>query len=462
MNVNFEKTDDVNGVMTVSLVEDDYKNEVKKRVKSLGMKHPLKGFRPGHVPASLLNRYYGPQVTSEVVDGMVSRAISQYIIDNNLPVMMQPLLNEDTHVDLMKEKDVTFKFDLGLRPEVKLSLNKRMKIPYYNIEVTQEMIDKQNEDYRRRYGKQVQGEVSENDSLLKGSMQELADDGTPKEGGLSVESTIISPQYLADEEESKKFVGAHVKDEIRFNPFAAAKGNVAELTSMLNVDRDQAADVKSDFCFTVNEVLVNQPAEMNQEFFDTVLGKDQAKTEEEYMAKLKEVIEGGYRNDSNYRFTIDAQKALTKSAGELPMPEDFLKRYLKSRGSDDEKMSQEDYEKKVDEEFPELLKYLRWQTIKAKVAEDLKLEVSVEDKRNLARFYAAQQFAQYGMTNVSDDIIDNYAQRILEDEQQSNSIEERALDDKMFAAIKEKVKIDEKSVTLEAFNDLFKADSKAK
>lgn len=452
MNVTLDKTDSVNGILTISFQEEDYQNDVKKELNEIGRKRPLKGFRPGHVPAGLLKKMFGMEVLTNVVDRKVSRALSDYIVSNKIDVLGEPMLSKDTKVDFNKDKDFTFKFDLGLAPEFDVKLDKRVRIPYYTIEVSQEMLDKQMESYKKRFGKQVPGEVATEDSLLKGSMVELADDGTVKEDGITVEKTIISPQYLKDEDEKKKFIGKKVKDEIVYNPHKSTEGNLTELAAVLNVDKDQA-DIKSDFKMTVEEILVNQEAEMNQEFFDNVLGKDIAKNETEFNDKLKEMIALQLKNDSNYRFTVDAERVLRKKVGDLELPDEFLKRFLLEKGKDVD-------EKKIEEQYPGTRSQIQWQLIKEKIAHNLDVKVEEEDKLRLARFFAAQQFAQYGMRNIPDDVIDKYAKEMIENKNYAEDIYNRAFEDKLFEAIKNAVTAEEKSVTAEDFNKLFESDKK--
>lgn len=449
MNVNFEKIDNVNAKLTVSIVEEDYKSEVKKNLAEVGMKHPIKGFRPGHVPAGLLKKFYGEQVLGDVLDRMVGRAFSQYIVDNKIDLLGEPLASNENPIDLKNQKDFEFKFDLGLAPEFELKLDKRVKIPYYNIQVSQEMVDNQDKSFRARFGKQVPGEVVTDDALLRGSLTELNEDGTEKEDGLKVESTLVSPQYLKNEDEKKKFIGAKVNDDVVYNPNVSVDGNLTELASLLNVDKE-AADVKSDFKFHITEVLVNEPAALDQDLFDAALGKDQAKTEEEYFAKVKEMLAAQLKNDSNYRFTVDAEKVLKNKVGALELPEEFLKRFLTLRDENHDAA-------KVEENFPQTKEQLTWHLIKEKVARDYALKVEAEDKMRLARYFAAQQFAQYGMGNMPEDVIDNYAHKILEDERYNNEITNRAMEDKIFAQIQSAVTLNVKEVTVEEFNKLFEA-----
>lgn len=447
MNVTFDKKDNVNAVLTVSLTPEDYLEDEKKELLKISRKHPMKGFRPGHVPMSMLKKQYGIEVRSQLIDRKVGRALTDYIVNEKIDILGEPMVSADTRVDLNQDTNYDFKFDLGLAPEFELKLDKRVKIPYYNIKVTDEMVESQNASYKKRFGKQVPGEAAAEDSLLKGSMVELDENDAPKEGGVTVERTIISPQFLKNADEKAKFIGKKVGESVVFNPHTAADGNLTELAAMLNVDKN-AADIKSNFKFDVAEILVNQDAEMDQELFDNVLGKDIAKTEEEYREKLREMISNQLKNDSNYRFTVDAERVLKKKVGELELPEEFLKRFLLTRSKDQD-------EKKFNEQFPQTKEQLKWQLIKEKVARNYDVKVEVEDKLRLARFYAAQQFAQYGMTNLPDEVIDKYAHEFLEKPEYSEDIQNRAFEDKVFATIKANVTLDEKEVSVDEFNKLF-------
>ena len=447
MNVTLDKNGNVSGVLTISLIEEDYQAEVKKQLSLLGRRRPIKGFRPGHVPASLLQKHYGGQVTAEVVDEIVSRELTNYIRENNIDLLGEPMLSKDTKVDLVNEKNFEFKFDLGFAPEFDLKLDKRVKVPYYNIEVSKEMVADQDSAYKKRFGTQVPGEVSTEDALIRGALVELNEDGSVKEGGINVERTIVSPKYQKDEDEKKKLIGLKVNDEVVINPYKGAGGNITEMAAMLAVDKDQA-DVKSDFNFKVEEILVNKDAEHGQELYDLVFGKDVVKTEDEYYEKMKEMLSGQLKNDSNYRFTIDAEKVLLKKVGELELPDEFLKRYLISINKDTEPA-------KIEEEYPRTREEIVWQLIKEKVAKQYDVKIEKDDQMRLARIYAAQQFAQYGIGNVPDETLDRYAGELMENKDYAKEINRRAFEDKVFATIRDKVSLSEKTVSVDEFNKLF-------
>lgn len=447
MNVTLNRIDSVNGVITLSIEEKDYQDKVKKELKQIGMKHPLPGFRPGHVPTGLLQKKYGKEVLVEVVNREIYDNLINYIQENKLNILGEPIIANAGEVDFDTQKDFSFNFEIGFAPEINVAVDKSVTIPYYTIEVDQNMIDQQNDMLRKRFGKQVQGEQVDATALVKGSMIELDEAGAVKEGGLTVESTIVAPQYFKNEDEKAKFADKKVGEEVIFNPWNTCDGNQAEMSSMLNVDKEQS-NTKSDFKLTIAEILINKPADLDQEYFDGVFGKDNVKTEEEYFAKLKDMIAGQLVNDSNYRFTMDVEKVLKEKVGALTLPTEFLKKWLVRQ---DNKYTAEN----IDEEFTKMVPQLEWQLIKEQVVKQLEVKVNDEDLTADAKRIAYQQFAQYGMANVPEDMLEKYAKEILENKEYRQQIVQQSVDNKLYAAIKNAVTLEEKTINVEGFNALF-------
>ena len=228
------------------------------------------------------------------------------------------------------------------------------------------------------------------------------------------------------------------------------------MASLLNVDRNEA-DVKSDFRVTIEEIKVNQEAEMNEEFFKGVLGTDtEVKDEAAFREAVREMIQRANVPESNYRFTVDAQRILTEKAGEMPLPEEFLKRFLKYRREQDEKENTE----VTDEELKSMLKQLRWQLVKDYLAQELGIRVEKEDIDNAAFIFAQEQLSQYGIYNAPEDIIKQQAERFMQDERARDAIQEHAIDNKFYAAVREAVKVNEKTVSVEEFRKLYEKDEK--
>ena len=447
----------MNGLLTVDLKREDFANDVNKEVAAMGVRHPIKGFRPGKAPKSLLMKFYGPSVTADVVDRMVGKAMYDYMRENNLNILGEPLPNEETKVDLMKDEEMSFKFDLGLAPAIELKLNKRINVPYYNIEVTDQMVDDAIAHDRKRLGTLVDGEVSDKESMLRGSMIELDENGNDKADGVKVERTVISPRYMNDDDEAAKFVGVKVGDTFVFNPHKAYNGNVAELSGLLNVDRNVAGDMKSDFRVTIEEIKVNQEAEMNEEFFKGVLGVEtEVKDEAAFREAVRGMIAQANIPDCNYRFTIDAQRVLTEKAGDIKLPEEFLKRFIQKRRAEDEKKNTEP----TDEEIQGMFKQLRWQLVKDHIAQELGVKVEKEDIDTAAFIFAQQQLSQYGIYNAPEDLVKQQAERYMQDDRAREMIQEHAIDNKFFAAVREAVKVNEKMISVEEFRKLFETEEK--
>ncbi len=446
MNVTFEKIDDVNGLVTVELQAADYAENVKKALKNIAKNRPEPGFRPGKTPMALIQKKYGEAVKYDEVNKTTSEALYNYIKDNNLRVLGNPVPEANDNFDL-KNDDFTFKFRVGLAPEITSPVNKEMTVPYYNIEVTDQMVAEQDQNLRRRFGKQESGDTVESNAVVKGIITELNEDGTVKEGGIVVENGIVSPEYFKSDEQKAIFVGKKVGDKFTFNPAATCDASPVEMSSMLHIDKDDVENHKGDFQFEITDSIVLKPAELGQEYYDQLFGKDNVKDEAGYKEGVKNMIASQLRNDSDFRFTIDSKDAIIKAAGEIVLPDAVLKDYLKQAN---ETLNDEN----IDEEYAKARPQLVWQLVSDKVAEDLGVKVEPADVTELAKAIASNQFAQYGMPNVPDDILEKYAQEIINGKQ-GDQVRQQAFENKLYQAIKNAVTLDEKNVSVDEFNKLF-------
>ena len=254
MNVTMEKVGNVDGLITVSLEANDYQDKVKKELKEFSRRRPEKGFRPGFVPMGLLQKKYGKEALVEVINRESYEALVGYIRDNKLNILGDPMLSNAEELKFEDGNDFVLKFEVGIAPEINYVLDQNTEIPYYNIEVDQEMIDRNDKALLKRYGKQVAGEEVDETALVKGAMVELNEDGSAKDGGVTVENTIVSPQHFSDEEQKGLFAGKKVGEEVVFNPWKTCNGNAAELASMLNKEKEEVAEMKSDFKMTIKEI----------------------------------------------------------------------------------------------------------------------------------------------------------------------------------------------------------------
>ena len=452
MKIDYAKTNDVIGEITMVVEESDYADKVKKQLKEIGKKHAEPGFRPGHVPAGLIAKKYGKAVKYDEINKLVGEAIFDYIKENGINVLGNPIpdkanaINEDA-------SEFTLKFKVGVAPEFEVKIDKDLHIPYYNIQVTDEMVARQDEALRRRFGKQEPGDEVDATALVKGVITELNEDGTVKEEGVVVENGIVAPQYFKSEDQRALFVGKHVGDSVVFNPAATCESNPTELASMLNLPKEEADKHQGDFRFDIKKIIVLKPAELNAEFFKEAFGET-VKDEEGYRETVKKMIQDSLTGDQNYRFTIDAEKAIRKEVGEIQLPDEVLKEFLISQN---EALNEEN----IDKEYDQIRSQLVWDLEKDKMINALDIKVEDADLQNTARLMARNQFAQNGMTNVPEDAVEHYAGEILKDEKARNTIYRQTSAMKLFNAIRAAVSLDEKEVSVDEFNELFRAEAGA-
>lgn len=448
MKIEFEKLDEVNGVITVEVDEKDYAEDVKKELKKVSKTHSEPGFRAGKVPFGIIEKKYGKAVKYDVVSKAVGNELYKYIADNKLPVLGQPLPGKENDLN-PEETSYKLTFKVGLAPELGIKADKEMHLPYYHIEITDEMIDKQDDHMRTRFGKQVPGDEVDATALVKGVITELNEDGTVKENGVVVENGIVGPQYFKSEEQRNLFLGKKVGDTLVFNPAETCESNPTELSSMLNLPKEEAEKHQGNFNFEIKEIIVLKPAELNEEYFKEVFGDD-VKDEDQYREAIRKMIDASLESDENYRFTIDARKALTDSVGRIELPEEILKDFLISQN---ESLTREN----IDEQFGEIRKQLEWDLIKDNLTRKFDIKVDENDLLANARMLARNQFAQYGMTNVPEDALEHYANEILKDEKTRNSVYRQTEEAKLFHALKNAVNLDQHDVTVDEFNALFTA-----
>ena len=449
MNITSTNADAVSMRLTVSVEENDYKAKVTEDLKKIGRTHQIPGFRKGHVSLKDLERRFGKQVTSDVINQVVYEAVIKYIQDNKLNVLGQPMPVEVKELDLKNQKDFTFEYDLALAPELNVEVDKNIEIPYYNIEVSDEMVSEQDAAFRKRFGAQVPGEEFEKAALVKGAIMQLNEYGSIKEGddAIQVVSGILAPMYFTDKDEAAKFEGKKVGDKVVFNPRKAAGENITELSSMLNIDKERVAEVQGDFEMAISEIIVVKPAELGEEFYTNVFGKDKVSNEEEYRAAVKELIHDELAGNSDMLFRWNARKVYMEKYGDMQLPAEILKKWLASRN---EGMTAE----QVEEEYKRMEADLKWQLVLDQIVSKLGVKIEKEDLLEFAKGLAARQFAQYGMTNMDDETITKYAENILADKNYIGRIQEQVGEVKTFNALKEAVTLKEENVTLDQFKEV--------
>ena len=451
MKVSFDCPDKINGLLTVTIEEDDFKNDVEKELKNYRKRANVPGFRPGMVPMGLIRRQYGNAVKMDAVNNKLSEEVNKYIQDNKINMLGMPLGSEkQTPVDLEKDAPYTFMFDIAVAPEFDIELSDKDAIDYYDITVDDKLVDQQVDGFASRFGAYQKAEEYKEGDVLKGDLRELDAEGNTKEGGVEVEGATVMPQYLKDDDQKKLFEGAKAGDIITFNPYKAYAGG-AEVATLLKVEREKKDDYQGDFSYQITEVQHFEKHAVDQELFDQVFGKDEVKDEKSFREKIAEGVKQQLATDEDFRFLQDLRKYAEEKVGQLTYPDALLKRVLKENNKDkDDEFINKNYEAS--------LKDLTWSLIKNKLAEKAEVKVNDDDVKNVAREIARAQFAQYGMQNVGEEYVNNYAEELLKQRDTVNQFAERAVDEKLVAAIKPVVKLNHKEISLEDFNKMVTAE----
>lgn len=448
MNVLFDKTSPVVGEMTITFDKADYQERVEKALKDYRKKASMPGFRPGQVPMSLLKKRFGDQVTAEEVQKMLSEKLYSYIREEKIDMLGEPLASEKQPAIDFNADQLVFMFDIALAPQMDAKLSEADKITWYNIKVDDEMVDRQVQAYAQRNGQYTQVDEWQEGDMTKGLIAELDEQGNTKEGGIQVEGAVILPGYFKDDEQKQKFAGVHKNTVITFNPAKAYAESDIELSSLLKISKEEAANVRGDFSYQIDEITRYVPSELNQELFDVVLGKDAVKSEDEFRAAVKKQLEAQFAQDSQFRFMVDVRQYLTDRVGQLEWPDALLKRIMRANNPD----KGEEY---VEQNYEGSIKELQWHLMKEQLADQTGIKVEQDDVMEMAKKRTRMQFAQYGMGNVPDELITNYATDMLKKREQVDNLVAQCVEEKLGEALKKIVKLTKKSVTLEQFNKLY-------
>ena len=448
MNIQFDKTSGVAAELTITFEKADYQENVEKALKNYRKKAALPGFRPGQVPMSLMKKRFGGEITAEEVQKLLSEKLYGYLRENKVDMLGDPLASEKQQPVDFEAEQLNFIFDIALAPQFDAKLTDADKVPYYTIKVTDEMVDGQVKAYAQRGGHYDKVDSYQEGDMTKGHIAELDADGNIKEGGIQKEDAVILPNYFKNDDQKKKFEGIGVNTVITFNPAAAYENSTIELSSLLGITKEEAEGVKGDFSYQITEITRYVPAELTQEFFDQVMGEGKVKGEEEFRAAVKKQLEDQFAEDAQLRFMIDVRKYLEKRIGDLEWPDALLKRIMRANNPD----KGEEY---VEQNYAGSIKELEWHLIKEQLADQTGIKVEQDDVLETAKRQTRMQFAQYGMGNVPDEIITNYANEQLKKKEQVEGLVARCVEEKLGVALKDVVKLTKKSITLEEFNKLF-------
>ena len=448
MNISLQNVDKVSAVFTVAIEKADYQERVDKTLKNYRQKANIPGFRKGMVPMSLVKKQFGKAVLAEEIDKFLQEKVYEYLRENKVDMLGQPLPSEDMEAIDYDQDNFTFKFDIALAPEFKAEISSDDKIDYYTIQVSDELVDQQIKMYTQRGASHEKVEEYHDNDMIKGLIAELDEAGNVKEDGIKVEDAVMMPQYIKNEDQKALFNGAKTNSVIAFDPFTAYDGNEAELSSLLKISKEEVANAKGNFSFQINEIVRMIPAPLDEKLFDQVFEPGTVKNEEEFVAKIKEGIAKQFENDSDYKFLVDVRDYLVKKIGKLEFPDALLKKIMLANNIEKgEAFVSENYDKSIEE--------LTWHLVKEQLVKANDIKVEQADINNMAKEVTRVQFAQYGMMNVPEDILENYAKEMLKKKESVENLVNRAVESKLSAALKAKATLNEKKISMEEFNKMF-------
>lgn len=444
MQIVEEKIDNLNSKIKINLKPEDYNERVEKVLQGHKRKAQMPGFRPGKVPYGVIKKMYGKSVLVDEVNKLLVDELYKFIEEKSLNILGQPLPSEkqEDNIDWDNPQEMTFTYDVGLLPDVKVDL--KGKFTYYNIEVSAKEIDEAIERIAKRYGKLEEGEKAGESDLIYGEFAELAEDGSVKEGGIKHQSSIAI-DMVVDEKLKKSMVGSKKGDVFTFAP-GEVTANAADLAAMLGISKEQADKLESKFQFTVEKVQQLVPAELNEEFFKTLYPAGDVKTEEELRAKIKEDHDKHYEKESDTKFKTDVILKLVADL-KISLPDEFLKRWLVATN---EKLTVEqieaDYEKYSDG--------LRWQLIENEVIRSNDIKVEQEEIKAEITANISQQYAYYGLPAPDDDTLEELTTNFMGRQDEIRKISDKLYDDKIFELFKKSFTLTNKSVSPDEFYKL--------
>ncbi|MDP3452299.1 MAG: trigger factor [Bacteroidales bacterium] len=441
MKITQKSSDDLTLIVTLSIEKDDYTEKRKKILNDYRKKADIKGFRKGMAPVSFIEKMHGRAALLDAVNGIISDGLNNYITENKLNIIGEPLPNETEQKPVDWENDESFEvsFDLALAPKIEINLSQEDKIVYYDVEVSEQEREKYRSNLLRQHGTLKNEESVEEDDFIIADLVQ---------GETRIEGTYIAVKSISDKKILKSILGKKSGDIFEIDVNKAFE-NETDRAAMLKVKREELAQLDPLYSVEIKEIKRFASPEINQELFDKIFGPGVVNSEEEFSNKITERISAEYAQESDYRFMLDAREALITKAA-IALPEEFLKRWLFS--ANEGKFTMEEIEK----DFDLFLKDFRWQMVRQYITKEQNIQLTRENLLDHARKIAAYQFSMYGLNNAPADQINHYAESLLANEKEGKRIYEKVEDDLVIDYVRSVVTLDRKSISAEKLHELTK------
>ncbi|MCE3229457.1 MAG: trigger factor [Bacteroidetes bacterium] len=441
MDIKKHDIDSLNAEIKISLTPVDYEARVTDAIKKVQRQASMPGFRPGKVPVGLIKKQYGTQIMVDEINKLLNDTIYQYIQDNNIEILGNPLPKDQTPVDFEKQKEFEFTYQVGLAPQFNVSLDNKHTFTFKTVKVDDELVEKYVKDVRRNYGKPVNPEVAGEKDVVFVDINELDETGNIKPGGI-FKSTSVSAERIKNEKAKSKILGVKKEDKIVVS-VDELYDTALDKSISLGVDKEAAEAIHCDLQLTVKNIARLEDAELNQELFDKVYGPDKVKTEEEFRNKIREELGLMFNADSEKFLKTEVEKQLVEKLN-LQLPDEFLKRWLMA--VNEKPITQEELEK----DYPNYAKAMQWRLIENKIIKDNDIKVEAEEAKEEAKAFIKGEYARYGQVALDEDV-EKIAKDLLSKEKEAQKIFENLYSKKVLDLIKEKCTLQTKELSYEEF-----------
>ncbi len=446
MEVNFNKTDELNATLTVALTKADYAEKIEKELKKHQKNVAIKGFRVGAAPIGMIKNMYGKAILADEVNKVTSKALYDYLKENNIDILAQPIESDTVKsvVDLENGENFLFAFDLGLAPNVELNISEKDTLDKYIIAVEDSEIEKEIEQLTIRNGETENVEIAQEKDLIYGTITELNDSNEALEGGIADKTISLTPELITDEATKNLLIGITKESTITVDIFKLFNDNHSVISSSLGITKDAVNDLFKNFKLTITEITRRKPAALNQELFDKVMGEGIANSEEEFRQKVKENIENYYQSESQHQIE-HMLTHLISDKHDIQLPDSFLKRWLlvSKEGTYNEE--------NIDERYSQESSTLKEVLIREKIAAKYGIKVEMEDIEQASLGYTLSMFRNYGLQNPEFEFVKKFSDDSLKKQEHVQQMNDIAVRRKVYDKLKEIVSYNEIHVTIEEF-----------
>lgn len=451
MNIIYDKTDELNAVLTVELKKEDYEPKVDEQLKNYRKKANIPGFRPGTAPMLMLKKLYGKPVLAEEINKLATEKLYNYLKENKIDILGQPLLiDEKSDVNIETHEDFKFSFDLGLTPEFEFNISDKDVVKKYVIEVSEKDIDLEIENICKRYGilEKIEKSKAESDSILV-VLTELDNDNKPVDGGVSGKETTVIPELINDEETKKAFLGLKTGDKVIVNLNKLLNNNETMISTVTAIPKEGISDLNPNFEAEIKNIQKFTPSEINQELFDKVFGEGVVSDESSFRTKIKENTETYYKYETEHHFEHEIEHLITDKHS-FNLPDEFLKKWLSTAHPD--VYTHETIDKKYEVES----NGLRYQLIQEKAINLFGIEVSEEELNQTALGYSASLLRNYGIPNPDFEWVREFTEKQKKDKKFMDKVGEIAFQRAVINHLKNIVSVAEENTSIEEFYNILK------